>query len=598
MGREWPRVAGPDRDGGPRLDEVLAVGALFDDHAACELRASFANAAPAGCKLGEVHLADLGWPFRRREVRSAMERVLRGALSRYDLDELADRTLGQLFPGARAGDTLLTPLGEGDCSPRLLAALQRAGWATWGELAKRRLPEVADLPHLGPALLAELLGVLFERSAGELWATWARSDGDLALLLRYERGSAEPRALLALLEAGARAGDEAVRLAARRLLQEFAPWALDLDERLAFLLDAAGDARAQRLFRGWELGEDGLQRAELAARDDLTVPHAAAIVQGAATRVRQSLAGAPAWVRWAVGAARDGLGGVTTLTEADAVARRLGTTGPTSTALLLWLAGPYRPVGGTAGWAALDPKRAVAITREALHADGGVRPLPDVAGEIEELSLARGLLGEWLGACGATVVHGLSVVVAGPLPDAVERLLEAHGSAQSSEEICAGLVPGRGDVGEEELARALRSKRFARDERGRVALRSWGGPPQSQSQSQSQPDRLEPRPDLRQPAELVWLEPVVDDALLSGDESPLDSAAAERLGLARGTRRVFACRFGPVTLANDGGSPTRGSVRAVALAAGARRGDVLALGFSSRGELVVEVKAPADGAQA
>ena len=54
---------------------------------------------------------------------------------------------------------------------------------------------------------------------------------------------------------------------------------------------------------------------------------------------------------------------------------------------------------------------------------------------------------------------------------------------------------------------------------------------------------------------------------------------------------TFCSRWGPVTLAYDRPQPTRGSVRAIALAAGARSDDSLLLGFSgSSRDVVVQVR--------
>ena len=59
--------------------------------------------------------------------------------------------------------------------------------------------------------------------------------------------------------------------------------------------------------------------------------------------------------------------------------------------------------------------------------------------------------------------------------------------------------------------------------------------------------------------------------------------AGGRAGLGPAARRTFSSRWGPVTLAHDTLQPTRGPVRAVALAAGARVDDTLLLGFGPPG---------------
>ncbi|MGH9073625.1 MAG: hypothetical protein ACRDZQ_05850, partial [Acidimicrobiales bacterium] len=89
-----------------------------------------------------------------------------------------------------------------------------------------------------------------------------------------------------------------------------------------------------------------------------------------------------------------------------------------------------------------------------------------------------------------------------------------------------------------------------------------------------------------------WLWVRVDRDVLRGAEAAVPLATVELVGLRPHHRRTFSSRFGPVTLVHDGDQTTRGSVRAVALAAGAGDGDTLLLGFSGAGDFVVEVHRP------
>lgn len=93
----------------------------------------------------------------------------------------------------------------------------------------------------------------------------------------------------------------------------------------------------------------------------------------------------------------------------------------------------------------------------------------------------------------------------------------------------------------------------------------------------------------------LWVR--VDADVLHGSEAAVPVALVEGLGLARLGRRTFSSRWGPVALAYDDPHPTRGSVRAVALAAGARLGDTLLLGFSAQGDVDVEVRRSAGQAE-
>lgn len=90
--------------------------------------------------------------------------------------------------------------------------------------------------------------------------------------------------------------------------------------------------------------------------------------------------------------------------------------------------------------------------------------------------------------------------------------------------------------------------------------------------------------------ERLWLWVRLDADVLHGAEAAVPVALVERLGLARFSRRTFSSRWGPVALAYDDPQPTRGSVRAVALAVGARVDDTLLLGFSPGGDVDVDVR--------
>jgi hypothetical protein len=94
-------------------------------------------------------------------------------------------------------------------------------------------------------------------------------------------------------------------------------------------------------------------------------------------------------------------------------------------------------------------------------------------------------------------------------------------------------------------------------------------------------------------ARRLWLTASVDGDLLRGGESSVPDGFVRALGIGWRQRRTFSSRYGPVTLANDGTEPSRGSLRPIAMAAGAGPGDVLELGFAPEGDVVVEVRAQA-----
>lgn len=87
---------------------------------------------------------------------------------------------------------------------------------------------------------------------------------------------------------------------------------------------------------------------------------------------------------------------------------------------------------------------------------------------------------------------------------------------------------------------------------------------------------------------MLWVR--IDAETLHGGEAFVPLSLVEGLGLAPGSRRTFSSRYGPVTLAHDGPTASRRSVRAVALAAGAHINDTLLLSFSARGDIDVGVR--------
>ena len=89
---------------------------------------------------------------------------------------------------------------------------------------------------------------------------------------------------------------------------------------------------------------------------------------------------------------------------------------------------------------------------------------------------------------------------------------------------------------------------------------------------------------------MLWVR--MDAETLHGGEAFVPLSLAEGLGLAPGSQRTFSSRYGPVTLAHNGATASRRSVRAVALAAGAQINDTLLLGFSTRGDIDVGVRRP------
>jgi hypothetical protein len=358
---------------------------------------------------------------------------------------------------------------------------------------------------------------------------------------------------------------------------------------------AAGDERSRRLFDAASLHHDDRSFEQLAREEDLSGQRLGQIVRRAESRVREALAASSGPLPWLVSAAGRRLGAVTSEDVANATLGRLRVSEPPAAELVLWLAGPYHRVPGCPGWLATDPKLVAARTSACLAADGGIGRLVDVAAELVEVGVRADQLALWLRACGALVIHDVVVSVTGPLADVVERILDAHGAARTSEEIAADIAGGGRVTDGTALDGAIRGRRFRHTADGGVLLAAWGEEQRRAVKRQRRPARKParakaPQPDGPASGTRLWLWVRVDDGVLHGSEAAVPVALAEGLGLAPLTRRTFSSRWGPVTLAYEGPYPTRGSVRAVALAAGARCDDTLLLGFSAEGDVGVEVR--------
>jgi hypothetical protein len=424
---------------------------------------------------------------------------------------------------------------------------------------------------------------------------------DLAVLVEHERHGPTQPLLEALLDAAAGDRPPLMRETARRLLGGCAPWALDHETALSELFASAGNERDLRVFMSCSLGGCGRRSPRtLAGELGVSETRVRDIRDRAEARVRAALALSPRSLRWLVANTRRRLGAVATADDTlrvfaeHGIGRRDLSTG----ALLLWLTGPYEPAPDQPGWLAIDGRRLLARTMECLAADGGVRRLVDVEAELADLAVAPQQLEPWVRACGAAVVEELSVLVRGRLTDALERVLDAHGRPLTPDEIVACLAQGGVVIDAASAGKTLRARRFRRTEGNKVALRDWGDPGLTPGQPPSTEATLRLVPqDPPAPAEgdpgyddRSWLWVRVDADVLRGAEAPVPSTLVAQVGLAAGRRRTFSCRFGPITLANDEAVPTRGPVRAVALASGATIGDTLLLGFSASGDVAVAIR--------
>lgn len=572
---------------GPVLADALDVSLVLDGPALDALCEALGRHGAPATPPADLPLADGASP---RLLRAALEEALG---SGWDLEAIGPRRLRDLVPGAVA--VLDGPLEPDACGPRLRGVLDRAGWDRWSVLLDQRVSDVAACANVGPKTMAELVGMCVERSIEGVVKASASDPGggELEVLLCHERRCAAQPLLEALMEQWGSDGPPSVRVAADRLLRQAAPWALEFGPALASLVAATGDERSRRVFEAASLQPGDRSLVALAREEGLSDQRLGQILHRAGRRVREALAASPAPLRWLVSTVRSRLGAVTTEVLATETLARLDVFGTPAAELVLWLAGPYHPVPACPGWLSTDPRVVTARTLACLDADGGVGRLVDIEAELVEVGANADQLVPWLRACGAVVVHDLAVSVTGPLADVVERLLDAHGAARTVPQIAADLAEGGREAPATALDRALRGRRFGRTGDGPARLAAWGGDEEQRSSSgpvkkPSRSHASRPRPPVSD--DRLWLWVRVDADVLHGSGAAVPVALVEGLGLAPLSRRTFSSRWGPVALAREGPAPTRGSLRAVALAAGARRDDTLLLGFSARGDVVVDVR--------
>jgi hypothetical protein len=411
---------------------------------------------------------------------------------------------------------------------------------------------------------------------------------ELTALLDVERAGATQPLLQALLELRGGDVDSGVGAAADSLLLACAPWSLDYKGPLARIVQALGDDVSRRVFTCRSLARHGQPTlATLAGRLGISQKRLGRIAHRAEAMARAALADAAPPLPWVVAAVRRRLGRLTTEQIAESTTAGYGVRRGPDADLVLWLAGPYPAVPGRPGWLATDATEVIARTMACLSTDGGVRRLADVERELGDIGVAAGQVIAWLGSGWSTVVDDLVVAASGSLPDVIERVLDASGRVLGLSEIVAFVAGAGPDAPFAGFEAALRSRRFRRAAGDRFALAEWI--PEGAEAPPASAMRREDMTAQASPDGRLWLWIRVDADVLRGAEAVVPAALVEGLGLGSGCRCTFSSRYGPIGLAHD--SPhTRGSVRPVALAAGAREGDTLLLGFSAAGDVAVDVR--------
>lgn len=499
-------------------------------------------------------------PPTRRAVLAAIE----SGLSTDSFTALAGRRLDAVVPALSrpAADALI------DSLPRpVLARLPDR--MTGAALAELTIGEIAGWPGFGRRRVAALVvaavaagleaGAAADTAAA---ATAAAAVDDLVTVLDHDgEVGGDLRRYLTDLAASA---PPDVQAAAARLLH--LPSATD--RRLALLdelLAAAGDHRDRAVFEHGvlPLGPPAT-RLDLAAALGIGGERIRQLQQRAGERIDAAVAGAPAALTELAALVGEGLGAAAPRAAVAEILAELDLPplpDPRSR-LVVHMAGRYRPVTGHPGWIALDPPELITETNRMLHEDGGVRLAEQVTKELYAFGLPFEHVDAWLARQPVVVRDGLLIVTTGTPGDVAERLLHASGTPLTIDDLTAEL-PGDWWDRVEGLWSA-RDRRFTVTDDDELALAEWDADPTPAAA---------PGPAPR----CATLTIAVDRDVLGGAGAPIPPAVARAAGLQRGSRRTFTTRFGPVPLTFDGEMPTRGSVRPVALATGARVGDELVI---------------------
>jgi hypothetical protein len=397
------------------------------------------------------------------------------------------------------------------------------------------------------------------------------------------------------------------------------------------LLRQIGDTRDRLLFEHLCLADDPRPR-DVGRALELGSSRVRELRRRAASRVEEALFPEP--LGTAVARLGRELGVAATSATVDDALAALGLppAGDVRSALCLWLAGPYEPVVGCPGWLAIDGGSVRTATGRLLAEDGGVHRTDLLRKELVRAGLAERQVDTWLAAQPVRVDGELTVLLAGPPRDVAERVLSATGAAMTVAEIVAwaGEPPER----QVEWRDALRrDPRFLAVGFDHFELAEWTsttassaasrppGPAMpgscgastvgAQSSSRRSACPTEPRRQGKRGAPArastnsgrasTGLPPggvggaraaepagegtantwavTVDDAVLAGRPGPAPEDLLAQMRVPPGASRTVATRYGPFSVCNAVDGPQRGSLRPIAMAAGATVGDVLVLRF-------------------
>ena len=310
------------------------------------------------------------------------------------------RPLGQLVPAIVAHPGGLATHGD---AIRLHKAANWHGGSTWAALSSLTLGEINDWTNVGPGSV-HLLVCCALRDAAQMVGAGApllRTPTELALLLAYDDSGALCQALARL---GGEGHPPQIRAAASQLLGN-SPKLADfqgVDRTLLGSLDnvfaTIRDRRALACFEHQTLGFTRVTYPQMAEVLSLSLNRVGQLRGRAEVAIDAALDSAPPCVFEVTLQLNERLGRAAPRRAVDTALADLGLppSHDTRSQLLLWRAGPYRPLKDDSSWLATDGIDLVSATTEYVLDDGGVRPREQLHKELLDLGLLEDHIGAWL----------------------------------------------------------------------------------------------------------------------------------------------------------------------------------------------------------
>lgn len=475
------------------------------------------------------------------KLRVALGYVLDGELAKWSVRDLVPGIVGL----ADAVETAPS------ASNRLLSVVRSRGHRTWGELAGYTVSEIRSWHGTGRQMTISLIV-----GAAEVALRNAQLEADHQLSLSFTTEVHRSAVCLSLEACLASMPD--IR---SRVMFEIAELRL-VD---AHHHDAPYDGSTPR---------DRLQpQGRAAARQFIggTKTRGHTLISAAHRHVNDSLDGDAA-VKECVRTLAGLLGEAVDTEGMHTALSSLGLPGfdTPATGLAIWLAGPYLPIPGHPQWWSPRPGELTRSTQQLLAESGGVHRTDAVLKDLAALGVTSANAERWLARQDVHIDHQVVVSLVGRLSQVLVRMLEATGRALSASELTEWMHAHHPVSAV--VASLRKSAVFVETAPDRWELTEWGG----------------------QPVSLVTrVQVIVTGDVMAGDTAEAPIELATSLALTPGLERKLPTKFGPFIVSYDGVRVVRGSVRPVALASGARVGDVLVFVIDPQ-QSAVEVTVEAD----